>query len=248
MTEEEWMTGDDLPKLLHFVVPRIQGRKFYLFFTACCREVQGLIPDERLWKFVEMREQFIDGKVKLTKLENQFHQAQQAVASQYFGWKNYNPKKGGKASSKHPTVSFGSGYETIVGASRLGEAVLALSHPSREVDTSRVSSALAILARADGDSATCAQRQCSLLRDIFGNPFRPVALDPRWLTSSVVDLARSIYEADPRQDGGYMDGLPILADALMDAGCDSEDLLNHCRGAGPHVRGCWAVDLILGKS
>jgi hypothetical protein len=89
-------------------------------------------------------------------------------------------------------------------------------------------------------------RTLAFVRDIFGNPFCPVRLEPRWLTSTVVDLARSIYEGFPRQVGGYM-GMAILADALMDAGCDSEELLNHLRSAGPHVRGCWAVDLILGK-
>ncbi|HVK07600.1 MAG TPA: hypothetical protein VM597_02370 [Gemmataceae bacterium] len=81
----------------------------------------------------------------------------------------------------------------------------------------------------------------SLLRDIFGNPFRPVAADPAWLTSTAVSLARIIYE-----DRAF-DRLPILADALEDAGCDNTDLLAHCRGDGPHVRGCWAVDLVLGK-
>jgi hypothetical protein len=86
-----------------------------------------------------------------------------------------------------------------------------------------------------------------ILRELFGNPFRPVTLDPRWLTSTVLDLARTIYEGDPRQAGGYMSGLPILADALMDAGCDDEQILGHCRGPGPHVRGCWVVDLLLGK-
>jgi hypothetical protein len=88
--------------------------------------------------------------------------------------------------------------------------------------------------------------QANLLRDIVGNPFRRVVVDPRWLTSTVVDLARSIYEGDPRQAGGNMN-LPILADALMDAGCDCEELLGHCRSEGPHVRGCWVVDLILGR-
>jgi hypothetical protein len=83
--------------------------------------------------------------------------------------------------------------------------------------------------------------QCNLYRDIFGNPFSPVALDPRWLTSSVVDLATAIY------DERAFDRIPILADALMDAGCDNNDIIAHCRGDGPHVRGCWVVDLILGK-
>ncbi|MBP3959963.1 hypothetical protein J8F10_32375 [Gemmata sp. G18] len=72
-------------------------------------------------------------------------------------------------------------------------------------------------------------------------PFRPVALDPAWLTSTVVALAQGIY------DGGAFDRLPILADALQDAGCDSKDVLGHCRGPGPHARGCWVVDLLLNK-
>jgi hypothetical protein len=81
----------------------------------------------------------------------------------------------------------------------------------------------------------------TLIRDIFGNPFRPVAFDPRWRTDDAVGLARGIYE-----DRAF-DRLPLLADALMDAGCDSDDILSHCRGEGPHVRGCWIVDLVLGK-
>jgi hypothetical protein len=82
-------------------------------------------------------------------------------------------------------------------------------------------------------SARLAQVTRSLLRDIFGNPFRPVTLDPRWLSSTVLDLARTIY------DERVFERLPILADALMDAGCDSEEVINHCRSEGSHVRGCW---------
>jgi hypothetical protein len=82
----------------------------------------------------------------------------------------------------------------------------------------------------------------NLLHDIFGNPFRPVTLDPRWLSSTVIDVARTIY------DERVFERMPILADALMDAGCDSEQILNHCHGPGPHVRGCWVVDLILSKN
>lgn len=79
------------------------------------------------------------------------------------------------------------------------------------------------------------------LRDIFGNPFHPVAIDPNRLTSTVVSLARSMYES---RDFSTM---PILSDALQDAGCENEVILNHCRSDGPHVRGCWVVDLLLGK-
>ncbi|MFO0826348.1 MAG: hypothetical protein U0792_25050 [Gemmataceae bacterium] len=81
-----------------------------------------------------------------------------------------------------------------------------------------------------------------LVREIFGNPFRPVTPESEWLTSTVVQLARGIY------DERDFTRMPILADALQDAGCDNADILDHCRGTSPHVRGCWVVDLVLGKS
>jgi hypothetical protein len=82
-----------------------------------------------------------------------------------------------------------------------------------------------------------------LVRDIYGpNPFHPVTLEPAWRTAAAVSLARVMYDT---RDFAAM---PILADALQDAGCDSADILAHCRGSGPHVRGCWVVDLVLGKA
>jgi hypothetical protein len=84
--------------------------------------------------------------------------------------------------------------------------------------------------------------QCHLFRDIFGNPFHPVAFDPSWQTSSAVGLARAMYES---RDFAAM---PVLADALEEAGCENANILAHCRGDGPHARGCWVADLVLGKS
>ena len=82
-----------------------------------------------------------------------------------------------------------------------------------------------------------------LLREIAGNPFRPVPFSSAWRTDTAVSLARGMYEL---RDFGAM---PILADALQDAGCDNDDILNHCRDAKQtHVRGCWVVDLVLGKT
>ena len=74
-----------------------------------------------------------------------------------------------------------------------------------------------------------------------GNPFHSITLDPRCQTSTVVDLASSIYGEKA------FDRMPILADALMDAGCDSEEIIAHCRQSGEHVRGCWALDFALGQ-
>jgi len=84
--------------------------------------------------------------------------------------------------------------------------------------------------------------QLDLVRDIFGPvPFRPIPFFRRWLTSTVKALATAIYENRRFED------LPILADALEDAGCNQQDILGHLRGGGEHVRGCWALDLALGK-
>jgi hypothetical protein len=93
--------------------------------------------------------------------------------------------------------------------------------------------------KAEGDTGQERQYQCALLRDIF--PFSHVAIDSTWRTQTVLDQARSIYE-----DRGF-DRLPILSDALEDAGCTDAAILNHLRGPGPHVRGCWALDAILGR-
>ena len=81
--------------------------------------------------------------------------------------------------------------------------------------------------------------QAAQVRCIFGNVFRPVTFDESWRTSDAVALARGMYT---NRDFSAM---PILADALQDAGCDDEGVLNHCRGQGPHVRGCYVVDLVL---
>lgn len=83
--------------------------------------------------------------------------------------------------------------------------------------------------------------QADLLRCVAGNPFRVTAFDPAWRTSAVVGVAEAAYEAKA------WDRLPILADALQDAGCEAEALLSHLRSGGPRCRGCWVLDLLLGK-
>ena len=87
-----------------------------------------------------------------------------------------------------------------------------------------------------------------VLRDIFGNPFRPVTFNAAWRTSTVTNLAQAIYD-DRLLPSGLFDNqrLGVLADALEEAGCDNADILGHLRGGGEHVRGCHVIDLILGK-
>jgi hypothetical protein len=92
------------------------------------------------------------------------------------------------------------------------------------------------------------KRLAGLLRDIFGNPFRPASIIPAWLTPTISSLATAAYEERaPSSSHLNKDRLAMLADALEEAGCSEEALLEHLRGPGPHVRGCFALDAIVGK-
>jgi hypothetical protein len=85
--------------------------------------------------------------------------------------------------------------------------------------------------------------QADLLRDIFGNPFNSITFSTEWRTDTAVTLAQQMYESRD------FSAMPILADALQDARCDNTDILSHCRDTTQvHVRGCWVVDLVLGKA
>lgn len=98
-------------------------------------------------------------------------------------------------------------------------------------------------AKRQPEPGTSVAQQVAVLRDLFDNPFRAVAFSPEWRTDTAVLLARQMY-------GAYdFSAMPILADALQDAGCNNEDILAHCRDTNQvHVRGCWVVDLVLGKT
>src|SRR5262249_18319311 len=95
-----------------------------------------------------------------------------------------------------------------------------------------------------GNTATEGAAQCVLLHDIFGNPFQPVTINPSWLTwndGTVVKLAKAIYE------GRAFERMPVLAVALEEAGCSFQNILDHCRQPGVHTKGCWVIDMLLGK-
>src|SRR5262249_19761407 len=85
------------------------------------------------------------------------------------------------------------------------------------------------------------QAQADLLREVLGNPFNPVQVDPGWQTPAVVGFAQAI------DDEEAFDRMPQLAEQLLKAGCKDERVLKHCRKTGAHVRGCWVVDALLGR-
>lgn len=122
-------------------------------------------------------------------------------------------------------------------ADELGRA----SHMALACITDRLTAAGAAGFAAQPSAYEDGAVKAALLRDIFANPFLRIACKPTWLTSTVTNLAQAIY------DDRAFDRMPILADALEDAGCTDAGILEHCRGGGVHARGCWVVDLLLGK-
>jgi hypothetical protein len=225
MNEEEWLRGDDVGAMLAFLRGKGSDRKFLLFACACCRRIWPYLPNAEARRFVEVTERRAD----------QILRPGDEAAGDEFSDADYD-----RSTGYHDYVySYATGAVDQLGHQDAWEAASGSSHPAGYAELT----ATGALAQVPTSGIHKRLRpQADLLRDIFGNPFHPVVLDPAWLTADVLLLARGIYEERA------FDRMPILADALQDAGCDNEDVLNHCRDAKQvHVSGCWVVDLVLGK-
>lgn len=240
MTEAEWRACTDPGRMLTFLGDNLSERKRRLFGCACCRTVWELMPDARSRRAVEVAERLADGLATGDEVEAAVAGAE-AVESdprvRLPGDVCWHAAVAASAPSQHGRVS----------PAWVHAAVAAEGRRLSEVDDDpelleywaiEIAGGYGPLGWTDTDHRA---PLAALLRDVAGDPFRPVAVDPAWLTSTVVGLAEAMYDRRTFHD------LPVLADALQDAGCDDADILEHCRGDGPHVRGCWVVDLVLGK-
>jgi hypothetical protein len=223
MTEAEWATWatstDPMP-MLEFLRGKVSDRKLLLFAAACFRRLRRLIPDERQIRGIELLEQMAKGTAMPA--------AKRAVTS---GAHHALPPANyvvGEAPADDPHYVALMLYRALASSTRA---------------TSVVGHALQATAGL-ADGAAEQRGQTCLIREILGNPFRPSTISPSLLSCNDDAVRRIAGGID--KDGAF-DRLPFLADALEDAGCTDDDLLTHCRRLGPHVQGCWAVDLILGK-
>jgi hypothetical protein len=226
MTEAEWLAATDPWPMLDFLwVKEASDRKLRLFEAACCRRIWHLLPDERSRRAVEAAESFADASTT----DEELQAAANAACAVWDADTELLATEGkwDRVSLAPPYTASAAAYNVALPLGWWGGAP-AFVAPHR------------IVPEVTADSSTERAAHCTLLRDIFGNPFRPVAADPSWFTAAVT-LAGTMYAE--RAFGR----LPILADALEDAGCPNAELLAHLRGPGPHVRGCWALDLVLGK-
>jgi hypothetical protein len=233
MTEAEWLAYGDPGPMLEWLQGKVSDRKLRLFSVACCRRVWERL-EEGGRHAVEVAERFADGEAD----------AQQFKRARLISQESREPAGWGgeQACAWYTTDKFA--WRAAEGAARASAGIFsrAWDLAARKADRTRSRvDRQAVGAIAQLEQAAASAAQADLLRDIFGNPVRPVTFSPDWQTDTAVSLARQMYES--REFGA----MPILADALQDAGCDNEDILTHCRGSGPHVRGCWVVDLVLGK-
>jgi hypothetical protein len=228
MTEQEWAACNDPAPMLHHVAGRLSDRKLRLFAVACCRQIWHLLPDERSRAAVDTAERYAEGLAGQRERTVARTDALGAATG-----------RGSRAAwAPYWTASFNL-PECIANA--CDAAAEAAMRTAARAAGSRTEQAAAW----DAALVAGARQQAQSLREIVGNPFRAVAVAPAWLSwhgGLVGSMARQMYDEQDFSD------LPILADALEDAGCDAHDLLAHCRRPAGHLRGCWALDLLLGKN
>jgi|SRR5579872_1640175 len=273
MTEAEWLECDDPVAMIEFLrgnpvgedeiswgknrhqwqdPPHGRDRRFRHFACKCCHRVWEQIPFECNRAAVSAVEELLEGNISPDQAWEAF------TASSAVEWKE-------DGSGRRPEPGYwvvkvlGRGfYKMTAGASALLIAMRVIGmtagdyghEAEREFDACYYVGGGVFLRpfRWPVPIPTAARAeigfQVALLHDLFGNPFRPVAVHPIWLTwndGTVQRIAQAIY------DERAFDRMPILADALEDAGCLDPDILNHCRQPGVHVRGCWVIDALLGK-
>ena len=270
--EKEWFAADRWQDLLVPLFPdhrytKAVGaqRKLRLLLCAAARQGWGVMPDDRSRTSVEVAERFAERHATARQLtaartaaEKVFAAAERARERTEAECRSEFDRRvkaagAGEWSSRWPSDLAAPFAETLRAQFAARVAVCATADP---VDIPAVEKGLLFVPdvvipleefatrmpewHEVGDDDPPDPRP-DLIRDVFGYPFAPVAFKAGWRTDIVTGLTEGIAT------DGTFDRLPILADSLEEAGCDNAQLLDHCRGGGPHVRGCWAVELILGR-
>jgi hypothetical protein len=223
MTEAEWLASRDPQALLGFLwksYRHLSARKLRLFAVYCFRNVLHRETEAEVWQAMEVAERYAEGLAT----ESELRAADEPLHRIWLdSWGNDS-----------------------VPAAVLQMTSYAIAEPFRAaVCASWAARESAEHAVGTGNHEAEATLHASWLRDIFPSPFRPKYVTRdwfRWNGGTATILARQMYNSRE------FSAMPILADALQDAGCDNDDILSHCRDTQlAHVRGCWVVDLVLGK-
>lgn len=229
MTEAEWLVCEEpeIP-LLYLMDSEVGNRKLRLFGCACVRRVWCDLGDDRLRRSLEVAERFADGLATPRQLASARMIAQGLCEGI------------GDIIADHGPMAVAAICAQGVSGFTVAESTGAVAAEARSDEGASWASAHEQEQRA----------QAGILRDIFGNPFKPVVIEEAWLTPAIIMLAQAAYDTRKLPVGSLDPNcLVVLADALEETGCANEDVLGHLRQAGQvHFRGCWVIDLILGKT
>jgi hypothetical protein len=245
MTEAEWLACTDPKPMLEFLGSEASDRKCRLFMVACCRRAWHAFDDEDeagRQDAIVVAERHADGLASDDELSEAFGDLTDGA-----------PHRTWDCCTNLAVASFDEpGDSTAYAAGAVEEAVYQgfLLAAGYYRDDPGSSSDRFEYDRSEEEKIRRAETAAlaNLLRDVFGNPFRLISLNPDWITPIVTDLATAAYEERSLPSGELdLARLTVLADALEEAGCDNADILNHLRERGTHVRGCWPVDLLLDR-
>jgi hypothetical protein len=228
MTEAEWLACADPQVMLAGLDSNGRERALRLLCSGCFQRAFHLLETEALRQAAEAFDLFTEGQIDEESFRSQ-------------------------AYATHPLKN----YREEMFAGRIREDVWYAAYgvnkamwPTIGGGFRKVLEFFALAAGSEGDKERAAQTVH--IRELFGNPFRPVTIEPSWLRwngGTVAHLAQAAYNERTLPSGELDRGrLTVLADALEDAGCTVAALLDHLRGPGTHVRGCWAIDHLLGKA
>jgi hypothetical protein len=233
MNEVAWLGGSDPTAMLDYLADKGLDRKLRLFACACVRRCWSRVKFAPERNAVETAERFAEGEAKFAALQQARERAEQHAAEvegapqfEQFVWEAAVGCCADDALEAARTVC-----ESMRRQAVREEAYGVPAHFEAQVV-------------AEASSAECAA-QAELLREVLGNVFRPCVVNwawTQWNGGAVLSMAREI------DDEGRFGELPYLGDALEDAGCGDEQVLRHCRGSTNHVRGCWVLDALLGRS
>jgi hypothetical protein len=221
MRKKQWLESTNPQAMLRHLGESVSDRKLRLFSCACCRRAWRFAKDKRLAPLLRLVEDVADGKKKSRDRERarersyKITQARIDDSQQCIAWEMWGAlrKEFDRTSCDlGESAAAAFGYEAGKGPE---------FYPAKAAER---------------------EQQPVLIREIFGNPFKPATFSAAWRTSTAMTLAKQMYEARE------FSAAPILADALQDAGCDSDAILTHLRDtSATHYRGCWVIDLVLGK-
>ncbi len=261
MTESDWLQGTDPEPMIRFLREeqthfrtrwvgwvarprfRVSERKWRLFYCACMRLIAHVLPAEACRQLIDVVERQADGLAGSEEVEAAIAASMEAclqlAEDDAFDWPQQEAVNAVSRFHREEQGNHGTLFHVARAwaSAACSERFLTGSMPAGSTGLEDP--------KWTRQTAVAMARQAALLREVMGNSFHARIVDAVWLAwqdSTIPRMARTIY------DERRFDDLPILADALEDAGCCDEAMLSHCRAETDHVRGCWLVDLILSFS